>query len=97
MRITITGETGPMEVVAEKFGIAGAGNEFAVHTTMAGNLEHGDKQFSATHIATGMRIAQGDTLDSCITAARMVWQSKTPEELKAAISRAMALKNERGG
>lgn len=87
MRITITGPTGPMEIVAERFGIAGTGaDEFAVHSTAPGNLERGDKIFSATHIGSGLRIAQGDTLDDCITAARMIWQSKTPQEIEDAIA-----------
>ena len=86
MRITIRGITGPMEVVAEQFSITGCGEGFAVHMTAPGNFARGDKDFSATHIDTGLRIAQGDTLDDCITAARIIWQSKTPEEIADAIS-----------
>lgn len=92
MRIMISRQRQDSEVIAEQFSIAGSDHAFGVHHTTIENIDRGDFEFSATHVATGMRIAQGKTIDACITAARLAWQSKTPEELEASIAKAMALK-----
>lgn len=81
------------QVKAEKFEIPGSIEFFAVHHTSMADWEAGYKNFSASHVGTGLRIAHGDTEEECISEARRIWASKRPEEISAAIERAMSLKN----
>ena len=89
MRITIEGNVGPCEVIAEPFSIEGSEESFAVHQTLPRQvIEMEAKPFTATHVDTGFAIARGDTIDEAIAAAKEVWASKTPEQISAAIDRA---------
>lgn len=92
MKVTIHGTAGPFEVEAIPFVIEGANHEFAVHHTRQADWLGGYKDLTATHLATGLRISHADTVEECISEARRIWASKTPEEISAAIERAMSLK-----
>lgn len=95
MRIMITGDHHDEEVIAEPFAIAGSDEQFAVHRAIDCDIDDGKPAWSATHVATGFAVAHGDSIDETITRARMVWQSKTPQEIELAKARAILWRQSR--
>lgn len=84
MRIMLAGNYHDEEVIAEPFAIAGSEEQFAVHRALDSDLDAGRPLWTATHVETGFAIARGESIDEAITQARMVWQSKTPEQIEQA-------------
>ena len=95
MRIMLAGDHHDEEVIAEPFAIAGSEEQFAVHRALECDLDAGKPLWAATHVETGFAIARGDSIDETITSARMIWQSKTPEQIELAKSMARQYKTTR--
>lgn len=90
IRFEILGDVCPETVIGEQFHIDGSDEVFAVHTATSYEKEELGFFWSATHVATGLRISKGQDIQEAIDEARKVWISKTPEELAAAIKRGHA-------
>jgi hypothetical protein len=92
MRITVAGDMGDEEVIADEVVISNGGEQFAVHRSI-GTSPRG--KFSVTHVDTGFAIAHADTIDGAVTAAREIWESKTPQERTSALTYAVAARQAR--
>lgn len=94
MRIIVSGDRADEEVIAESFTIEGSDEQFAVHHALGADaVERG--RFAATHVDTGFAIARADTIDGAIEAGRAAWAARTPEQVKAALIRACAIRTTR--
>ena len=86
IRFEILGDAGLEPVIGEQFTIEGSPEVFAIHgSTYIERVEQGF-YWSATHVATGLRIAKGNDIDLLIKEARALWLSKTCDELESAIA-----------
>jgi len=84
MRFFITGDVAREEVIGEEVLIEQAPSEkFAVHRAHVGAMEH-EPIWAVTHVATGLRVAGGDSIDFAIELARQKFASKTAEEIEHA-------------
>jgi hypothetical protein len=94
MRLIISGDHADQLVIAEPFSVAGSEERFAVHRAIGLDVKE-KGAWSATHVETGFRLASGDTIDDAIAACRLVWASKSPEQIAEARARAVAIRESR--
>ena len=84
-RYIVKGKNGDEEVIGEEFTIDGVEHKFIVHAAIGGYYK-----FSTTHLETGFKLSNGDTIDEAIANGIERWLSRSPDEHERAISKARA-------
>lgn len=91
MRFLIATSSHREEVIGEPVVIDQVPNElFAVHRTHIGAPSF-MPYWTVTHVETGFAASHGDTIDFAIKLARIKFDSKTPEEISAALEKARSM------
>jgi hypothetical protein len=91
MRFLIATSSHREEVIGEPVLIEQVPDEqFAVHRTHIGASSF-TPYWTVTHVETGFAAAHGDTIDFAIKLARDRFATKTPKEIKVALTKARAM------
>jgi hypothetical protein len=94
MRLVVTGNGGDRVVDAALIDIGAGAEQFAAHRSIDPGL-NGAGAWSVSHVATGFRLASGDTAAAALDTASAIWRSKTSEEHARAFAHAQEIRTGR--
>jgi hypothetical protein len=94
MKLVVTGRSGDRVVDAALVDIGSGDEQFAAHRSIDVGI-NGAGSWSVTHVATGFRIASGGSAASALEAARIKWESTTPQQHAMAFAHAEEIRTAR--